>query len=366
MIPLSLPEPRPRARMRRRAAGSAAMITAAALLLVGCAGNEPLVADPFSDIINNATGNRPLPPGAYYEAADSREPAEGDRSVSAPSYAPGPGTAADRIPDIVDRGRIIIGVDPSLNLMSFRDATGELSGFEIDLAREISRDIFGDPDRVDFRYVNSGERGDAIESGTVDVVIRTMTTTPSRVEVVDFSTPYLTSSTGLLTTATSGIESAEDLDGRTVCVSSNTTSEEVARSIAPGSMLLVVQNWGDCLTAIQQHQTDAVITDTVILAGYAAQDSSLQIINQQLTVENFAAAVAKGNTGLVRQINATLERIRADGSWNSIFDTWLGPYLPAKAQPPADFIIEDGSAPNPGTDPGADPDSSDNADQEDS
>lgn len=356
------PLPRPRPRLRRRAAGSAAMITVAALALTACAGNEPLVDDPFSDIINSASGNRPLPPGAYYEAADSRAPEEGDRSVATSSYAPGTGTAEDRIPEIVDRGRIIVGVDPSLNLMSFRNATGELSGFEIDLSREISRDIFGDPDRVDFRYINSGERSEAIESGTVDVVIRTMTTTPSRNEVVDFSTPYLTSSTGLLSTTTSGIESAEDLGGRTVCVSGNTTSEEVAREIAADSMLLIVQNWGDCLTSIQQHQADAVITDTVILAGYAAQDSSLQIVNQQLTSENFAAAVEKGNTGLVRQINSTLERMRGDGSWNSIFDTWLGPYLPAKAQPPSDFITETESD----TDSGSGTNSGDSADQEDS
>ena len=55
-----------------------------------------------------------------------------------------------RVPTIVERGRLVVGVAQSLNQLGFRDpVTGELAGFEIDLAREIARDIFGDPNRID-------------------------------------------------------------------------------------------------------------------------------------------------------------------------------------------------------------------------
>ena len=78
-------------------------------------------------------------------------PGEASADVDWPgSLRPDDKKPEERIPEIVKRGRIIVGVDQSQYLLSFRDnATGELKGFEVDLAREIARDIFGDPDKVD-------------------------------------------------------------------------------------------------------------------------------------------------------------------------------------------------------------------------
>nr|WP_084827947.1 hypothetical protein [Corynebacterium xerosis] len=134
--------------MRRRFRSATAATAVAALAsLTACTPQAPLVDDPFNKIIETATGTMPLPPEARYEPADSRPARLPGDVVPEPTPAPGIGPAQDRIPEIVERGRIIIGVDQSLNLLGFRDATtGELAGFEVALAQEIARDIFGDPD----------------------------------------------------------------------------------------------------------------------------------------------------------------------------------------------------------------------------
>ncbi|WP_414835978.1 transporter substrate-binding domain-containing protein [Corynebacterium timonense] len=94
-------------------------------------------------------------------------------------------------------------MDQSQYLLSYRDtAVGDLRGFEIDLAHEIARDIFGDPDRVDFRFVESGRRVAALEEGDVDIIVRTMSITPERAKNSDFSVPYLASAVRLLTPST--------------------------------------------------------------------------------------------------------------------------------------------------------------------
>ena len=86
---------------------------------------------------------------------------------------------------------LIVGVDQNTNLFGFRDpSTGQLEGFDIDVAREIARGIFGDPNRIDLRVVEAGHREDALKSGEVDVVVRTYSITCDRKKVVAFSTTY--------------------------------------------------------------------------------------------------------------------------------------------------------------------------------
>lgn len=327
-------------RPRHFRATTAAVAAAVLLALTACAPQVPLVDDPFNEIIEGAKGGMPLPPEARYENADSRPANPPNGAVPEPSPAPATGPVEDRLPDIVDRGRIIIGVDQSLNLLGFRDSTtGELAGFEVALAQEIARDIFGDPDAVEFRYVDSTERIDALRTGRVDAIVRTMSVTPDREAAVDFSAPYLTARAGILVPASDSenqegaISAAADLNGRRVCVAADSTPEEIVRAEAPGATLLLVRSWSDCLVAIQQHQADAVVSDDTILAGINDQDPGTAIVRRGLSTESYAVGVADGNAELAAQVNLTMERIRSDGTWQQLYDTWLGAFLPGGYQP---------------------------------
>lgn len=307
---------------------------AAAALTVSACAPDSLAEDPYSRVIDSATGDFPLPPGAYYDEASSRPPADDDTAVDLSTLTPDSKTPEERIPEIYQRGRIIVGVDQSLNLLSFRDfSTGDLAGFEVSLAQEIARDIFGNPDAVEFRYVDSTERTDAIVDGDVDVVLRTMTVTKTRRERALFSAPYLTARAGVLVSAPGGDASPEEMKSGRICVSQGSTIEDLIRRILPNNTLLLVGNWSDCLVTLQNNQAEVVVADDTILAGINDQDPSTAIVQRGLTLENYAAGVSKDNPGLVRQINATLERMATDGTWQSLYDTWFGPFLPGGTQP---------------------------------
>ncbi|MDK7055552.1 transporter substrate-binding domain-containing protein, partial [Escherichia coli] len=88
---------------------------------------------------------------------------------------------------------------------------------------------------------------------------------------------------------------------------------------------LLVGNWSDCLISLQNSQAEIVVADDTILAGINDQDPATAIVQRGLNEESYAAGVSKGNPGLVRQINATLERMASDGTWQSLYDTWFGP-----------------------------------------
>src|SRR6478735_7762575 len=181
--------------------------------------------------------------------------------------------ADDAVSTIKARGRLIVGLDIGSNLFSFRDPiTGEITGFDVDIAGEVARDIFGTPSAVEYRILSSADRITALQNNTVDIVVKTMTITCDRRKLVNFSTAYFTAYQRILAPRESAISQASDLSGRRVCVASGTTSLDRVRQIAPPPIIVTVVSWADCLVALQQREVDAVSTDDSILAGLVAQD----------------------------------------------------------------------------------------------
>ncbi|WCZ33273.1 glutamate ABC transporter substrate-binding protein [Corynebacterium massiliense] len=347
----------------------AAVVTAATLTatLAGCASPLPHKAAPeATDRINDLRRNHSeLPAGAELEAAGTQEGHVPDVDGAEPSWRPSvendAGTKNDagteneadrntpegRVPDIVKRGRLIVGVDPSLNLLSFREgATGELRGFEIDLAREIARDIFGDPDKVDFKFLNTSGPEDAIDSGQVDLLLRNTSITPERQEDMAFSIPYLRADIRLLTNVDSPITAARETAGRTVCASRDSTPVDQARKDTPMANILITRSWSDCLMAIQEGQADAVITDDTILSGMVAQDPYTHIVGEALNTSYYGAVIPKptrahDTRGLIRQVNSTIERVRDDDTLHHLHDKWFGPYLDYQPLPAPQYYPAD-------------------------
>ena len=177
------------------------------------------------------------------------------------------------VANIRTRGRLTVGLDIGSNLFSFRDPiTGEITGFDVDIAGEVARDIFGTPSQVEYRILSSADRVAALQNNQVDIVVKTMTITCERKKLVNFSTVYLSANQRILAPRDSTISQASDLSGRRVCVVKGTTSLKRIQQISPSPIIVAVVTWADCLVALQQRQADAVSTDDSILAGLVSQE----------------------------------------------------------------------------------------------
>ncbi|MCC8926515.1 glutamate ABC transporter substrate-binding protein [Rhodococcus sp. BGS-1C] len=306
---------------------SLVLLVLVGVLVAGCVSPEALPPEPDRSYIEP-----PLPDGAgpvtTAPAADSPEvqcerPTASLRPTPA-GIAPEDAPPTPTVDAIRERGRLTVGLDTGSNLFSFRDPmTGKLVGFDVDIAREISRDLFGDPDRVDFRILTSAERIEALQESTVDVVVKTMTITCARKEEVSFSTVYFQAQHRVLAVRGSGVRGVADLANRRVCAVDGTTSLRRLQRIVPTAQILTAAMWSDCLVLLQQRQVDAISTDDTILAGLAAQDPYLEIVGESLSPEPYGVGIAKDSDDLVRFVNGTLERIRADGTWNRSYNRWL-------------------------------------------
>lgn len=294
-------------------AGGALVLTA--VIAAGCSTEQPLVeVSPSLTTVPLPSGAAEVPhvPGVAVENCDAT-------ASLRPSTEPGPTVQAIR-----KRGRLVAGVDQSTNLFSFRDpVSGELQGFDVDIAREVARDLVGSPDAVEFRLLTSPERISALQDGRVDIVIKAMTITCARAEQIAFSTVYFDASQRLLVPKDSPIRGPADLAGKRVCSQVDTTSLATVSRVAPSAILLAVRNWDDCLVALQQGQADAVSTDNSILAGMAVQDPGVHLVGPSLEAEPYGIGVNKSQDDLVRAVNAALERIRRDGTWSSLYRKWL-------------------------------------------
>ena len=310
----------------------------AALMLLGACSAGP----PPSEVVPRSAV-APQPANASTVSAAPSSSANPPPSCDATaSLRPGALPAAGQMPSgstmakIAQRGRLIAGVDQNSYLMGFRNSfTGEIEGFDVDVARQIAKAVFGDEKKVQFKVVTAAERIPMLQSGAVDVVVRTMTITCDRLKDVDFSQVYYQAGQRVLVRRNSGITGVEGLADKRVCVASGSTS--LGNVVNRAKTTVSVPNWTDCLVMLQQGQADAISTDDTILAGLAAQDPYTEVVGSRFTDESYGVGVPKGQEDLVRFVNGVLERMRADGTWGGIYRRWLTPLGPAPTPPVARY-----------------------------
>lgn len=324
--------------MNRRRQYLLLVCAAVTLLLSACAAETTPVLTTPSTMLSTSP---PLPANATIAPSPTTTPTPVDCGDPTASLRPVPANADPRPPEpdvdkIRERGRLVVGLDTGSNLMSFRDpVTGRIEGFDVSIAREVARDLFGDPEKVEYRILTSNERIRALQDSTVDIVVKTMSMTCERRQQVEFSSEYLQAHQRVLVVKGSSIGGVEDLAGKRVCVANGTTSLARIQALQPAATLVTVPMWADCLVVLQQGQVDAISTDDTILAGLASQDPYLEIVGSYLGVEPYGIGINAANTDLVRFVNGTLERIRTDGTWNSLYDRWLSMLGPTPGPPTA-------------------------------
>ena len=324
--------------MIRVSARTLAVIAAVlATVLGGCAQPPDPVMSP------DPTLAPPTPAGMEDLKAESSQPpgageSDCDRTASLRPF-PNRAQADAAVESIRKRGRLLVGLDIGSNLFSFRDpVTGGITGFDVDIAGEVARDIFGKPSAVEYRILSSADRITALQNNAVDIVVKTMTITCERRRLVNFSTTYFTAYQRILAPRESDITGPEDLSGKRVCVARGTTSLRKVQEITPPPAIVTVVTWADCLVALQQREVDAVSTDDAILAGLVAQDPYLHIVGPNMAEEPYGIGINLTNTALVRFVNGTLERIRRDGTWDALYRRWLTVLGPTPAPPTPRYV----------------------------
>lgn len=222
---------------------------------------------------------------------------------------------------------IVWGVKADTKLFGLMDVQdSQIKGFDVDMAKAITKQIFGPSGKASFIQVSSQTRIPLLKNGNIDAVIATMTITPDREKVVDFSNHYFNAGQSLLVKKGSSIKSVKDLNVSGTQVLAVTGANSVANfeKVAPKAKVLELQDYAQALQALKSGQGKALTTDNGILLGMAVENPGYKVVGGAFTKEPYGIAVNKGQKSFVNQINVALKELRKNGQYNKIVKKWFG------------------------------------------
>jgi polar amino acid transport system substrate-binding protein len=266
-----------------------------------------------------------------------------------PGQLPQPGAmpSGSTMAKIQQRGFLIAGIDLSTWLFGYDPQhTNTPQGFDVDIARQIAKAIFGDDNHIQFKVVtlNDPTTGEVPElnSDGVDVIVRTTTITCRRLEDRNFSNPYYTAAQKVLVPKSLPADTTlADLKGKQVCATQGSTAYgNIVSKIGPASAYPGVTNALDCLMLLQEDKVDAISTDDAILRGMVAQDPQTQITTAaSIQDQPYGIVTAKANKDLSQFVNGVLSQIEANGTWAAIYKQDLGENPTTTPQTPNDYPL---------------------------
>ena len=206
--------------------------------------------------------------------------------------------------------------------------TDSFSGFDVEVAEYIAGKLGVAPENIEFKESPSAQRETLIQNGEVDYVVATYSITDARKEKVDFAGPYFIAGQSLLVKSdNTDITGPESLNGgKKLCsVTGSTPAQKVKDQYAQDVQLQEFDTYSACVEALRNGAVDAVTTDDIILAGYAAQyPGELKVVGAPFTQERYGVGLAKGDDETRAKINDAIEAMIADGSWARAFNETVG------------------------------------------
>ncbi|KMO96412.1 glutamate ABC transporter substrate-binding protein [Streptomyces roseus] len=228
------------------------------------------------------------------------------------------------------KDKIVIGIKFDQPGLGLKTPDGKYSGFDVDVATYVAKELGYQPDQIEFKQAVSAERENLIANGDVKLVVATYTINDKRKAKVDFAGPYFLAHQDLLVRADdTSITKAEDLNKKKLCsVAGSTSAQNVKTKLAPEADLKENPGYSECLTGLENKAVDALTTDNSILAGYAAQEKNkgkFKLAGLNLSNEPYGIGLKKGDKDLQTKVNAALKKMVDDGSWQKAVDANLGP-----------------------------------------
>lgn len=212
---------------------------------------------------------------------------------------------------------------------------GKVQGFDVSLIDLVAKDLGVKQEILDTPFENF-KTGAFLNSGECDLAAAGMTITEERKKNVDFSDPYFEATQALLVDKGSGIGSLADAKSKKVAIGAQaqTTGEDYAKS--QGLDPVSFESSDAVLNGLRSGQVKAVVIDYPVVQGWLktkANADAFEVAEQINTGEQYGFTVKKGNTKLLAAINKALANAKTDGTYKSLYEKWIGPYVESAASP---------------------------------
>lgn len=198
---------------------------------------------------------------------------------------------------------------------------GEIVGIDVEVAEAIAAKLGMTLEIEDIAFDSIIPE---LQSGKADIGAAGMTVSEDRLKNVDFSDTYTTASQVIIVKEDSDITGPDDLAGKYIGVQLGTTGDIYASDYeAEGSTIERYNKGFEAVQAMLQDKIDAVVIDVEPAKVFVSQNEGIKILDEALTVEEYAIAVKKGNTELLEKINTALAELKESGELQAIIDKYI-------------------------------------------
>jgi len=225
--------------------------------------------------------------------------------------------------EIRERKKIIIAVKNNTRPLGFLNSKNQLEGLEIDLAKQLAKDILGDSNAILFKFVNNQERLQTVIDGEVDIVIARMTIDSFRSRLINFSSYYYLDSTGIITKKHQ-IKDSSDLFNSTIAVINHSDTISVIRSNFPKINLVGVDSYQEAFKLMESQKVDAFAADNSILTGWIQEYPQYHTLSLRLSSKSLGIGIPKGlkSSDLRNIINQSIYRLKISGWLDQRIKYW--------------------------------------------
>jgi len=206
----------------------------------------------------------------------------------------------------------------------FVDADNKIQGFDVDLANALCREM-----GAECTFTNQAFDSliPSLKFRRFDAVMAGMDITPEREKQVLFTNPYYDNS-ALFVVQKDKVASVDALKGKRVGVQNGTTHQKYLSDKMAGINLVPYDSYQNAILDLKNGRIEAVFGDTAVVNEWLKQNPNLAALGEKVTDKTYfgnglGIAVRQGNTDLQGKLNAALEKVKADGTFKTIYSKWF-------------------------------------------
>lgn len=228
----------------------------------------------------------------------------------------------------LDKDELIIGLDDTFVPMGFKDESGELSGFDVELAKAVGEKL---NKKIKFQAIDWSMKETELSGGNIDLIWNGYSINDERKGKVDFSKPYLNNTQIIVTLSGSDINSKADLKGKKVGAQNQSTAvdaveaEKNVMDTFDGGKLVTFEDNNQALMDLEAGRLDAIVVDEILARYYIKQrgEEKYKILTENFGDEQYGVGMRKGDTKFVEAFNKALDEVIADGTAGEISKKWF-------------------------------------------
>lgn len=229
---------------------------------------------------------------------------------------------------IKDNKKLILGLDDSFAPMGFRDSSGNIVGFDIDLATAVCEKLGVE---LVLQPIDWKTKEVELNTKNIDCIWNGFSVTDERLQNLTMSMPYMDNSISLVVVNGSQIKTMADMAGKKLAVQSGSSAEEALNeeeNKAFKDSLGEVISLSDYTTALLDLETgssDAVLMDSV-MANYMINElgKNYVVLDDSLVAEEYAVGFRKGDEALCKAVEDAFKELKKDGTLEKISKKWFG------------------------------------------